>query len=108
MLLRFQQRFPRHDVVLHVPTLVVLKEGAQHQHQFFSIPRILQRRRVQFLIQQHAAEDRRGGQFGQRIEHGGRSQMIGTGGRAGTFRQRRMRFTAVWRGQGSRAKGHVS
>ena len=57
VLLRVQQRFARHDVVLNMPALMYLEEGAQQHHQFLLIGFILQRGRVQLLVKQYAAED---------------------------------------------------
>ncbi|MOA12507.1 hypothetical protein D3C78_1325080 [compost metagenome] len=102
-----QQGLARDDVVLHVPALVHLEEGAQQAHQLGLVPLVLQARRAQLLVEQHPAEDGGGGQLAQRIEHGGGAEAIRTRGRAGPFRQRGTGVAAVRGGLGGRPEGHV-
>ena len=107
MFLRFKQRLTRHDVVLNMPAFMHLEEGAQQHHQFLLIGFILQRGRVQLLVKQHAAKNRTGRQFAHRADDRGRPEMVGTGGWAGPFRQRRVRLTAIRGRHGLRAKRHI-
>lgn len=51
MFFRLQQRFAGNDVVLNMPAFMHFKEGTQQDHQFLLIRFILQRRRIQFLVE---------------------------------------------------------
>ena len=84
-----------------------LEEGAQQHHQLLAIAVVFQRRRVQLLVKQHAAEDRFRRQFTHGANHRRRAEVVGTGGRACPFRQRGVRFTSVRRRHGCCAKRHV-
>ena len=107
MLFRLQQRFARHDVVLNMPAFVHFEEGTQQRHQLLLVAFVFQRRRVQLLVQQHAAENRRGRQLPDGANHRRWAKMVGTGSRAGAFSKRGFRFTAVRGCHGLRAKRYV-
>ena len=63
MFFRLQQRLAGNDVVLNMPAFMHLEEGTQQDHQFLLVRFVLQRCRIQFLVEQHAAEDRCRRQF---------------------------------------------
>ncbi len=63
MFFRIQQRFAGNDVVLNMPAFMHFKEGTQQDHQFLLVRFVLQCCRIQFLVEQHAAENRCRRQF---------------------------------------------
>ena len=52
MFFRIQQRFAGNDVVLNMPAFMHLEEGAQQHHQLLLIGLVLQRGRIQLLVEQ--------------------------------------------------------
>ncbi len=68
--------FRGNDVVLNMPAFMHLEEGAQQDHQFLLVRFVLQRCWIQFLVEQHAAENRGRRQFTHRANDRSRAEMV--------------------------------
>ncbi len=106
MFLRLQQRFARDDVVLDMPALCTSKKVRSSTISFWRSLSFSSVDGFSFWFSSTPRESLPSAVY-HRANYRRRAEVVRTGGRACSFRQRGVRLTSVRRGHRCRAKRHV-